>query len=70
MRVISASEAALSIITGGGHWLSMKVAADPVYQHLPVTAERNFWRRSSLASPLASSMLNRDRGLPRCGWSI
>ena len=44
MRVIGASEAALSIITGGGHWLSVKIAADPLYQHLLVTAERNFWR--------------------------
>jgi hypothetical protein len=44
MRVISASEAALSIITGGGHWLHVNIAADPLYQHLLVTAERNFWR--------------------------
>src|SRR6516165_628892 len=44
MRVIGASEAALSIITGGGHWLQIKIAADPLYQHLLVTAERNFWR--------------------------
>ena len=44
MRVIGASESALSIITGGGHWLSVKIAADPLYQHLLVTAERNFWR--------------------------
>jgi hypothetical protein len=51
MRVISASEAALSIITGGGHWLSVKVAADPVYQHLLVTAERNFWRSVVTGEP-------------------
>src|SRR5580704_8085584 len=31
MRVIRASEAALSIITGGGHWMSIKIASDPLY---------------------------------------
>jgi len=29
MRVINAAEAALSIITGGGHWMSIKITADP-----------------------------------------
>jgi hypothetical protein len=51
MRVISASEAALSIITGGGHWLHVKIAADPLYQHLLVTAERNFWRSVVTGDP-------------------
>ena len=51
MRVISASEAALSIITGGGHWLQIKIAADPLYQHLLVTAERNFWRSVVTGEP-------------------
>jgi predicted phage-related endonuclease len=51
MRVINASEAALSIITGGGHWLHVKIAADPLYQHLLVTAERNFWRSVVTGEP-------------------
>jgi hypothetical protein len=51
MRVISASEAALSIITGGGHWLHVKITADPLYQHLLVTAERNFWRSVMTGEP-------------------
>jgi hypothetical protein len=51
MRVISAWEAALSIVTGGGQWLSVKVAADPLYQHLLVTAERNFWRSVVTGEP-------------------
>jgi predicted phage-related endonuclease len=51
MRVVNASEAALSIITGGGHWLHMKIAADPLYQHLLVTAERNFWRSVVTGEP-------------------
>jgi hypothetical protein len=51
MRVINASEAELSIITGGGHWLHVKIAADPLYQHLLVTAERNFWRSVVTGEP-------------------
>jgi predicted phage-related endonuclease len=51
MRVINASDAALSIITGGGHWLHVKIAADPLYQHLLVTAERNFWRSVVTGEP-------------------
>src|SRR4051794_23433474 len=36
--------AALSIITGGGKWVEMTIPADPLYQHLLLTAERKFWR--------------------------
>jgi hypothetical protein len=34
----------LSIITGGGKWVEIVAHADPLYQHLIVTAERKFWR--------------------------
>ena len=34
----------LSIITGGGKWIEIKIAADSLYQHLLLTAERKFWR--------------------------
>src|SRR5437763_4369375 len=51
MRVIGAVEAALSIVTGGGQWLNVKIAADPLYQHLLVTAERNFWRSVVTGEP-------------------
>jgi hypothetical protein len=34
----------LSIITGGGKWVEMTIQADPLYQHLLLTAERKFWR--------------------------
>jgi predicted phage-related endonuclease len=44
MWVITARAAVLSIITGGGKWVEIKVHADPLYQHLVVTAERKFWR--------------------------
>jgi predicted phage-related endonuclease len=44
MWVTNARTAALSIITGGGKWVEISVAADPLYQHLLLTAEKKFWR--------------------------
>jgi len=44
MAVATASSAVLSVITGGGTWVEILAHANPVYQHLIVTAERNFWR--------------------------
>jgi hypothetical protein len=44
MWVTNAREASLSIITGGGKWVHIRVSADPLYQHLLLTAERKFWR--------------------------
>jgi predicted phage-related endonuclease len=44
MWVIHARNAVLSIITGGGKWVEIAVNADPLYQHLLLTAERKFWR--------------------------
>ena len=44
MWVIAARSAVLSVITGGGKWVEIVTHADPLYQHLIVTAERKFWR--------------------------
>ena len=44
MWVVAARAAVLSVITGGGKWVEIKTLADPLYQHLIVTAERKFWR--------------------------
>ena len=44
MQVVAARTAVLSIITGGGKWVEIVAQADPLYQHLIVTAERKFWR--------------------------
>jgi hypothetical protein len=44
MWVTNAKTAALSIITGGGKWVEVTIAADPLYQHLLLTAEKKFWR--------------------------
>src|SRR5580698_10883784 len=44
MWVVDSRAAVLSIITGGGKWVEMTIPADPLYQHLLLTAERKFWR--------------------------
>ena len=44
MWVTAARTAVLSVITGGGKWVEIKLHADPLYQHLLLTAERKFWR--------------------------
>src|SRR5262245_4504404 len=44
MWVTNATAAVLSIITGGAKWLEIKIGADPLYQHLLLTAEKKFWR--------------------------
>jgi predicted phage-related endonuclease len=44
MWVTNAKAAALSVITGGGKWVEIKINADPLYQHLLLTAEKKFWR--------------------------
>ena len=44
MWVVATRNAVLSVITGGGKWVEIKIHADPLYQHLIVTAERKFWR--------------------------
>ena len=44
MWVVANRSAVLSVITGGGKWVEITTHADPLYQHLIVTAERKFWR--------------------------
>ena len=44
MWVTNARVAALSVITGGGKWVEIKIQGDPLYQHLLLTAEKKFWR--------------------------
>ena len=44
MWVSNARSAVLSIITGGGKWVEITIHADPLYQHLLLTAEKKFWR--------------------------
>src|ERR1700751_47634 len=51
MWVTHARTAVLSVITGGGKWVEIKVNADPLYQHLLLTAERKFWRCVQTGEP-------------------
>jgi len=51
MWVVNAKMAALSIITGGGKWVEIAIAADSLYQHLLLTAERKFWRCVETGDP-------------------
>ncbi len=51
MWVTNARTAVLSIITGGGKWVEMTVNADPLYQHLLITAEKKFYRCMQSGEP-------------------
>ena len=51
MWVTNSRSAVLSIITGGGKWVEMTVHADPLYQHLLLTAEKKFWRCVQTGEP-------------------
>lgn len=51
MWVVAARSAVLSIITGGGKWVEITVHADPLYQHLLLTAEKKFWHCVQLGEP-------------------
>ena len=53
MWVVAARSAVLSVITGGGKWVEITTHADPLYQHLIVTAERKFWRCVESGKPPA-----------------
>ena len=71
MWVTAARTAVLSIITGGGKWVEMTIPADPLYQHLLLTAERSSGAVSRPARPLASlASSRRGQGLmPSGSWT-
>ena len=51
MWVTNAKASVLSIITGGGKWVEIALSADPLYQHLLLTAEKKFWRCVETGDP-------------------
>ena len=51
MWVTNAKAGVLSIITGGGKWVEIALSADPLYQHLLLTAEKKFWRCVETGDP-------------------
>ena len=63
MWVVAARSAVLSIITGGGKWVEIITHADPLYQHLIITAERKF--RRCVESGEAPTLFGVDPPKPR-----
>ena len=65
--MVAARQAVLSVITGGGKWVEIVANADPLYQHLIVTAEPKFWCRaeSSLPRSCGSKRVRCRRHKPR-----
>jgi predicted phage-related endonuclease len=51
MWVTNSKLSVLSVITGGGKWVEMTIPADPLYQHLLLTAEKKFWRCVETGEP-------------------
>jgi len=51
MWVMNAKASVLSVITGGGKWVEIAIPADPLYQHLLLTAEKKFWRCVETGEP-------------------
>ena len=74
MWVTNARTSVLSIITGGGKWVEMTIAADALYQHFLVTAERRFWRcvqTGDTPAPTGSSRLGRgSRRFASSTWRV
>jgi hypothetical protein len=69
MWVTSATLAMLSVITGGGKWVEISISADPLYQHLLLTAEKKFWRcvESRAPTPLwGRAAAGAHCGRPHC----
>ena len=70
MWVTASRTAVLSIITGGGKWVEITLPADPLYQHLLLTAERKFWRCVETGDRRAcSASSRRGPGLRPCASS-
>lgn len=59
MWVMAARCSVLSIITCGGRWVEIKIHADPLYQHLFLTAERSFGDASKAVSHQRCSISKR-----------
>ena len=51
MWVVGLRTSVLSVITGGGKWVEIGISADPLYQHLLITAEKKFWRCVQTGEP-------------------
>src|SRR5580698_702345 len=53
MLVAGTQKSVLSIINGGGKWIEISIAADPIYQTILIAAEKAFWRAVKNGEPPA-----------------
>jgi predicted phage-related endonuclease len=63
MLVASANSSVLSIITGGGKWIELKVEADAIYQAVLFAAEAAFWDAVQTGKP--PQLLGTQAPIPR-----
>jgi predicted phage-related endonuclease len=63
MSVIQSRSAVLSIITGGGKWVELTIAADALYQHVLLVAEKKF--RQCVATGERPSLFGVEAPRPR-----
>jgi predicted phage-related endonuclease len=63
MWVTGRKRAVLSIITGGGKWVEIKVPMDPLYLTVLVSAEKKFWRCVQSGEP--PHLVNAEPPRPR-----
>ena len=63
MWVIQSRSAVLSIITGGGKWVELTIAADALYQHVLLIAEKKF--RQCIATGERPSLFGVEAPRPR-----
>jgi predicted phage-related endonuclease len=63
MSITECPTAVLSIITGGGKWVELKVDADPLYQAVLLDAEWRFWEAVQSGEP--PRLFGSDAPIPR-----
>jgi predicted phage-related endonuclease len=51
MLVAGTTASVLSIITGGGKWVELKINADPLFQTVLLSIEKAFWRAVQTGEP-------------------
>jgi hypothetical protein len=66
--VAQAKRAVLSVLTGDGGWVAAEVDADPLYQHLLLTAEKRF--RACVEAGEAPSLFVLDPPAPHPAFAV
>jgi predicted phage-related endonuclease len=63
MLVAAATSSVLSIITGGGKWIELKIDADAIYQAVMLATEEEFWDSVQTGNP--PQLLGAQAPIPR-----